>query len=489
MIYLQNPTIPNPTDPIEIDRAIQDLQIKLANSLVWLSHAYPRAYPQIEATQAARTPFIFPSVYLGKSNNDYKYTNVAPDNDKTAQCFFLVDTETINDFVRGEHNVLSYRVSIIFTANLKLVNDTRLATEIFQANLIQQVREVLTREITLTPYDLSIVEVSLLFRDVYREFQLQNAAVLEKAPFTHFRFECDITLQEECNLPISNRCDALKNNIQGEYDLICLLSLYDFSQTAIQNALTPTQVTDLQAAFCVTPEAPDYSFQFNGINRYIRFTNGAPYNFEYNNAHSVFTWGTITSFPSFTPLFTKINNSIIGIFFCLTSTGKIRLLLINSIITPGRAIEVVTVNSVSLSTFQSYGYTYDGSGNASGVKLYLNGVNQAVTILSATLSTTILNSANVELGAASQLGVFGNYSVNSCRVWDIALSVGDATTEGTGTAGKPNDTPVQSLSCIMDTDNDISTFGFDTYTIPDKTNASDGGKTINVPRSARFVQP
>lgn len=244
MILLQNPTLPNPTDPVEIDRAIQDLQMKLSNSLVWLTQSYPRAYPQIESTQ--KNPFVFPAVYLGKANNDYKYLNAAPDNDKKAQCFFLVDTEVVQDFVRGEHNILSYKLSIIFTANLKLVNDATLTTEIFQANLIQQVREVLTREITLTPYDLRINEVKLLFRDVYKEFQLQNAAVLEKAPFTHFRFECDLILQEECDTPILNRCEAIKSHLTENDLLGCILPTYNFAETATQNALSAQQMLDLK---------------------------------------------------------------------------------------------------------------------------------------------------------------------------------------------------------------------------------------------------
>ena len=246
MILLQNPTLPNPTDPVEIDRAIQDLQVKLSTNLPWLTQAYPRAYPQIESTQKAQPSFVFPAIYLGKSNNDYKYLNAAPDNDKKGQCFFLVDTETVNDFVRGEHNIMSYSLSIVFTANLKLVNDATLATEIFQANLIKEVREVLTRDITLTPYDLKINETKLLFRDVYKEFQLQNAAVLEKAPFTHFRIECDLVLQEECGTQILNRCEAILQNLTSEDLLDCILPTYVFSQTDTQNALSAQQILDLK---------------------------------------------------------------------------------------------------------------------------------------------------------------------------------------------------------------------------------------------------
>lgn len=435
MIYLQNPTIPNPTDPIEIDRAIQDLQIKLANSLVWLSHAYPRAYPQIEATQSARTPFVFPSVYLGKANNDYKYTNVAPDNDKTAQCFFLVDTETINDFVRGEHNVLSYRVSIIFTANLKLVNDIQLATEIFQANLIQQVREVLTREITLTPYDLSIVEVSLLFRDVYREFQLQNAAVLEKAPFTHFRFECDITLQEECNLPVLNRCDALKNNIQGEDDLICLLSLYDFSQTTIQNALTPTQISDLQAAFCTAVTKPQYSMLFDGLNEGINCYNIAACNFTNLQPFTITSWVKSANYGgSFQGIVTKRSGAAGGTgwtFFFLN--GDLYCLLQNGINYINMRTQGVTFTN---NTFYHLALTVSGSGTAAGIKFYANGLQLPTFTIQDNLNASISNTAAVMIGNEEALAMPFNGNIGYSRVFNIEFSPAQVVTDYSGNGGK-----------------------------------------------------
>lgn len=480
MIYLQNPTIPSPTDPIEIDRAIQDLQIKLANSLVWLSHSFPRAYPQIEATQQARTPFVFPSVYLGKANNDYKYTNVAPDNDKTAQCFFLVDTETINDFVRGEHNLLSYRVSIIFTANLKLVNDTQLATEIFQANLIQQVREVLTREITLTPYDLSIVEVSLLFRDVYREFQLQNAAVLEKAPFTHFRFECDITLQEECNLPILNRCDALKNNIQGEDDLICLLSLYDFSNTAILNALSPTQTTDLQAAFCTPcPQPTRKSTVLDGLNESIF----APYDV----AHELERTDSFTI-----DIFVKISayklGAIIGKFdyqgirrgYVLWTLADGRLVFeLASNESTGNTVTTITINPIGLGAWKRLTVTYTGTSTAAGVTMYIDKSSVPYSVFQSNLTGTTVDNSNILRIGGNDPGAFAG-KVYAAKIWkNRALTPSEV-------AALPieTDTTIYQADLICWQDCGTSaTFGSTVAVYPDRTGITTGYQSVNTEAS------
>jgi hypothetical protein len=343
------------------------------------------------------------------------------------------------------------------------------------------------------------------------------------------------------NPPVT-ACDLIRAQLNTDLLNTCILPLYDFSLTPTQNALSPTQVSDLQAAFCGAmpstcqdkldfvasvwttciipaldftagydtdfnalsstqksdlglrictpcPTPTDYSFNLLGINEYIKGQNGGVYNLEYNNAFSVFTFCTVPSFSTFTILFSKLNNSVVGISFAINTTGRIRVLFINSIITAGRCIEVISVNPITLNDFGSIGFTYDGSGNASGVNIYYKGVAQAVTIGSATLSTTILNTANVEIGSISQLSVYSSFKPNNCRIWNVALNPADAAIEGIGTGGKPNALPVDAANCIGNPNFDTSIFGLDTFSIADDSNASAGFKTINVPFSSRFVQP
>jgi len=427
MILLQNPNIPSPTDPVEIDRAIQDLQFKLQNSLVWLTQPYPRAYPQIESTQKAKGNFVFPAVYLGKANNDYKYLNAAPDNDKTAQCFFLVDTETVQDFVRGEHNILSYNVSIIFTANLKLVNDTLLGTEIFQANLIQQVREVLTREITLTPYDLVINEVKLLFKDVYREFQLSNAAVLEKAPFTHFRFDCTITLQEECNTPISNRCEAIKQHIQDS-DLDCVQTLYDYSIQARLDGLSPTQVTDLQTAFCTSSILTQYSMSFDGGNEYVYLHGEPEFNFTNLQPFSFCSWVKSTNYGgNYQGVLSKRDGATFKGYSCFFYLGDLYVVLRSSV---GNFIFIRTTGvSFVNSTWYHVGVTISGNSLASGIKIYVNGVQKTTVTIQDNLNTTITNSQPLLIGADLTGGFYFGGKIGYTSIFNIELSGANMITE------------------------------------------------------------
>ena len=101
MILLQNPNEPVPTNPIEIDAAIVDMQSKLSSNISWLTKAYGRAYRNIDLSTGET--IYFPEIYLGEQSNSYRYLNVTPDNDKTGQCFFFVQQENI------EYKQLEYK--------------------------------------------------------------------------------------------------------------------------------------------------------------------------------------------------------------------------------------------------------------------------------------------------------------------------------------------------------------------------------------------
>ena len=199
MILLQNPDLPTPTAAIEIDAAIISINSLLQANLSWLSNPYGRAYKNIDASTG--NTLFFPEVYLGKQNNSQRYINVMPDNDKRAQCFFYVTKENILNFESGQYGFLSYDVAIIFTANMELVKRALLETEIFQQTLVAQVRDVITRKTLGVSYKITLNSVDYLFENVFAEFNIPKPEQLEKAPFTHFRMNCNIILPEQCPTP------------------------------------------------------------------------------------------------------------------------------------------------------------------------------------------------------------------------------------------------------------------------------------------------
>lgn len=192
----QNPIIPTPTNPIEIDRAIVDMLDKLNSGLVWLTHGYPRAYKNLDVTQS-KEPRFYPEIYLGQDVNTQKYFISTPDNDKQGQCFFYVRRENVSEWQAGQYPFLSYEVALIFSANLSLINQALLNTEYFEQNLVNEVRTVLINNVGV-PYNFAVASVDYDFQDVFREFQVSDQQQLEKSPLCHFRFNLTIEMQAEC---------------------------------------------------------------------------------------------------------------------------------------------------------------------------------------------------------------------------------------------------------------------------------------------------
>ena len=50
MILLQNPSIPTQVNAVEIDKAIIDINSELSTRLSWITHAYGRAYKNLDIT-------------------------------------------------------------------------------------------------------------------------------------------------------------------------------------------------------------------------------------------------------------------------------------------------------------------------------------------------------------------------------------------------------------------------------------------------------
>ena len=282
MIKLQNDTQPTPTNAIEVDAAILDIQARLNLSLAWLTHGYGKTYRNVDTSRGVTV--YFPEVFLGAKN----YMRITPDNDKTGQSFMIVSDEQINDFEEGYTSFLSYDLGIVFTANLELVNKTLLDTEYFQQNLIQEVRRVLSTQLVGGNYKLEINEVVKQFSDVYSEFNIDETRGISHSPLTHFRFNCSLTLREYCNdIPFDrcatilslindseraclssalggtcdyNDCSTLLANLTEATKNTCILPTYVFTtgNDAAFSNLTATQINDLTARLCVAACIADF---------------------------------------------------------------------------------------------------------------------------------------------------------------------------------------------------------------------------------------
>lgn len=242
----QNPDIPAPTQAIEIDRAIQDIMLALETNLDWLSHNYARAYrhKDIRGGKTADSRGLrlyYPLLYI--SNGDYM--PLTADNDRKGQCFFIVFEEKIDDYEKDQYNFLSYDVGIVFNANSSLINKDLANNEDFTQILIAGVRDVLTRKISGKPFNVEIKNIKRLFKDIYKEFTLDEEKHNLKLPMTAFRINCKITMREECGLPLYNPATAILQNISQTEILGILLPTLDFSDPVVFNSLSAKQKNDI----------------------------------------------------------------------------------------------------------------------------------------------------------------------------------------------------------------------------------------------------
>jgi hypothetical protein len=95
----------------------------------------------------------------------------------------------------------------------------------------------------------------------------------------------------------------------------------------------------------------------------------------------------------------------------------------------GNAIQVVTHSPSPLGDVHNFVATYDGSQTAEGVKLYIDGVAQAVTISEDGLSGSIANTQPVVVGArATNGGGFFDGSLADIRIYDVELTSSQVST-------------------------------------------------------------
>jgi len=428
MILLQNPNMPVPTNAVEIDAAILDIKAHLETGLTWLTNGYGRTYKNLDARNG--TTVFYPEAYLGEQNNSQRYINLSPDNDKQGQCFFYVVKETISQFQPGMYSYLSYDTAIIFSVNMELINDALLQTEIFQQILVAQVRDVLTRDLLGSSYQLSISSVDFLFENVYSEFDLADAQQLEKAPLSHFRFNCTIKLPETCPTPS-----------------------------------------------IVPPVTTCYSLLLDGVMEYIQapLTVGI---FDIGDSFSFSGWIKRTG-GSFSSLFSKLlyTSSVTqdGYRCYITNTG----ITVNLYGGGLSNITVEPVGSVTLNQWSNVTVTYDGSGAAAGVNIYIDGVMIEKNIYVDTFTGTMLNVRPLTIGgqptAINPLYWLGN--IAKARMWDTELTSIQAAAEYNG--GQILSTAVQGVNLVLDTDINNATFGSE-WEIPDLTGITSGYETVNM---------
>jgi len=363
---------------------------------------------------------------LGTSKHDY--FDASPDNDKEGQSIILVGDGTSPNFQRGFYGFMQYPVSIIFSANLDTIDNTLLLTEDFTEHLMLDVREALTRDLVGKSWNLTINLETREFDSVYSEFDINtDVGKTNKplAPMAYFRFDCTLQVREDCTDTSLDRCAAITQNLTTADKNECILPTYDFSTTAVQDATTAQQQSDMTTWLCQAPDctpANEFSMQFLGSPQYITSSMGlVGYDLERTS--------TVTMSVRIKP--TALGEGDIvnkfgspqGWFLRLKSDGSLRFVLASDFV-GGNAIDVQTpASAIVVNVWQTVHVVFNGNSLASGVSIYVDNVLQTLTVNLDNLTGLVNNAAEeMKFGANVTNNRYYVGHMDTFRMWNIAFN-------------------------------------------------------------------
>lgn len=171
--------------------------------------------------------------------------------------------------------------------------------------------------------------------------------------------------------------------------------------------------------------------KFSGSSQYVTFGNQTTYDFERTNSFSLSSWvqTTTTNFSSF---INKLTNSgpFRGYDMYLDNLGRVGWTL-QSDGTPSlnQLVVVTTRTGLNDGKWHHIVGTYDGTSAASGMKIYVDGVSEALTVFTDSLSGTIKNSVTFAVGARPSGGAILalNGQMMDAAVYSKTLTQGEVT--------------------------------------------------------------
>ncbi len=165
------------------------------------------------------------------------------------------------------------------------------------------------------------------------------------------------------------------------------------------------------------------AFSFDGADDFVTIANESNFDFERTSPFSIEAW-IKTSVPVSGDIFSKYLSALpyTGYQLVVTNGGQVHFYLINT--WDVNVIGVRTSSSVNDGSFHHIAVTYDGSSQAAGVKIYLDGISQALTTVYDSLTGSILNDVNPTISKDIE-GNYFNGLVDEVKVFNRALSASE----------------------------------------------------------------
>ena len=159
----------------------------------------------------------------------------------------------------------------------------------------------------------------------------------------------------------------------------------------------------------------DLSCSFDGVDEYVNVSDAG--NFERTDKFSVSAWIKTTSGNE---MVVSKNDDISGWQFYIVSSGQVYVSL-DSNKTGGNRITRQGTTAVNTGSWFHVCFTYDGSSQNTGIKIYVNGVEEGAGGIN-NLSASILAAANCFIGARADFQAYFNGNIDDVSIWNKELA-------------------------------------------------------------------
>jgi len=174
-----------------------------------------------------------------------------------------------------------------------------------------------------------------------------------------------------------------------------------------------------------TNYARNFAINLDGSNDFINLGNNPSLNLLATDSFSIVTWVkpdnlTGSPYPMFFDKYSEATGK--GFSFCGFGTEGTICLFINSGVS-NQYLLVKTQNILPSLIWTQVAVTYNGSKNANGIKIYFNGIEQSVIILSNSLiSNDMINNVSAQIGARNGPNYRLDGSVDETSFWNVVLN-------------------------------------------------------------------
>ena len=174
-------------------------------------------------------------------------------------------------------------------------------------------------------------------------------------------------------------------------------------------------------------------FSLDGVNDYIDLGNNL--DFDGSTPFSFSAWVYINTGTGIKTIISKMSNVLPSTGYLFFVNNRVLQVILRETASTNEIYNYSSSTAVPVTSWCHCMVTYDGSKNASGMKLYVNGIlNNIIFTDNFTGSSSNTNSANI--GARFGSDFFMNGLVDEVGVWDRELSASEVTELYNSGAGK-----------------------------------------------------